>query len=217
MQTRHPVAARTSHSAHRRRQRLRRVSAMLLRSLDRSPAKLRARRSGHPLKLRSFLGNYQAPSSHCPYMSTHPARWKRAFLRNSCSYPHLLLVLSHDLYFCFQFDPALRTGHVFDLLNQLEHVRRCRAPVINNEIAVPSDTRAFPTHKFLSPNSSTSFPAGHESGFLKMQPALLAAGCDVRRFSCDASSLRTISSSGAGWPRKTADTAKFFSSNGKLR
>ena len=47
-----------------------------------------------------------------------------------------MLVLSHDLYFCFQFDAALRTGHVFDLLNQLEHVRRGRASVINNEIAV---------------------------------------------------------------------------------
>jgi hypothetical protein len=39
-----------------------------------------------------------------------------------------------------------------------------------------SEIRALPIKKFLSPNSSISFPAGISLGFLKIQPALAAIG-----------------------------------------
>ena len=49
------------------------------------------------------------------------------------------------------------------------------------------------------------------------QPALFALGWVVRRFSCDSSSRRTISSGDAGVPLKTAETAKLWSSEGTWR
>src|SRR6266404_5649433 len=69
------------------------------------------------------------------------------------------------------------------------------------------DTRAFPTREFFRPNSSTSFPAGMLSGFLKMQPALLAIGCVVRRFSCDSRKRLSIIARSAGCARNVAEIA----------
>src|SRR5204862_310943 len=68
------------------------------------------------------------------------------------------------------------------------------------------ETRAFPMAQFFKPSSSTNFPAGILSGFLKMHPALDAAGWVVLRLCCDSSSLRTISSFPPGTPRNTAKT-----------
>src|SRR6185369_4674252 len=57
------------------------------------------------------------------------------------------------------------------------------SPSFTIKLPCTRDTRAFPTREFFSPNSSTNLPAGIVAGFLKMQPALLAAGWVVRRFS----------------------------------
>src|SRR5271154_1885760 len=66
-------------------------------------------------------------------------------------------------------------------------------PSLTMKLPCTSDTRAEPTARFLRPSSSISLPAGIGPGFLKMQPALGAAGCEVHRLPEEAFNFSLIS------------------------
>ena len=57
------------------------------------------------------------------------------------------------------------------------------------------------------PSSSISLPAGMGNGFLKMQPALGAAGCDFQRRRLNSSIRCSITSDNSRWPCNTAPSA----------
>ena len=127
--------------------------------------------------------------------------------------------LPHDLHFGFQFDPTFFPSRRLNFLDQLQHFRRGRAAVIHNKIAMHlRDPRFSDARNFSSPSSSTNFPAGHIVRIFENAARALRRRLGRRRFSCDSSSLRTISSFPArAAPRNTAETAKFFSSVGTFR
>ena len=64
--------------------------------------------------------------------------------------------------------------------------RAVALPSFTMKLPCSAETTAPPTRAPFNPSSSTSLPAGMVPGFLKMQPALGAAGCDPQRFSLNA-------------------------------
>ena len=79
------------------------------------------------------------------------------------------------------------------------------------------EIRAPPIAVSFNPNSSINLPAGIFSAFLKIQPALGAAGCESHLFRLYCLSFSAISSGFPGFPCKTAPTAISSTNLGTLR
>src|SRR5882724_5458159 len=85
--------------------------------------------------------------------------------------------------------------------------RAVALPSFTMKLPCSAETTAPPTRAPFNPSSSTSLPAGIAPGFLKMQPALGAAGCDPQRFSLNDFIRFSISSREELLHLKTAPSA----------
>ena len=83
-------------------------------------------------------------------------------------------------------------------LDQFQNVPRRRLAVVDDEIAVLQRNHRAADAQAFQAQFVNQLARGNRAGFLKMQPALGAAGCESQRFLLKAFMRSSISSRGAG-------------------
>src|SRR5437867_9387929 len=77
------------------------------------------------------------------------------------------LIVSHNFHFRLQLDPALCARDAFNVLDQLQHVGRCCAAVVYNEIAVYFGHTRISYSRILQPQFIHQFSRWNTVGVLK--------------------------------------------------
>ena len=103
--------------------------------------------------------------------------------------------------------PRSALALAFKIADQFQNVARRRIAVVDDKIPCSCDTAAPPTRAPFKPSSSINLPAGIAGGFLNMQPALGAAGCEAQRFWLNALIRCAMDSGESGRPWNIAPSA----------